>query len=431
MRVLEKYNQTTYASMGVVMIVGFLVNFWLVRYFIYDTTDDVLNEYRIDIEEYATDHDELHPLYFMGDKLTAVRAYETEDVPEGLNETIRDTLIYSHYEEEMVVYRKMDFAVLTLQHNYVVTLMLPAFEEDDLAAAVFVLVMMLGTLFLIFTTTTHKMVNRRIFQPFGAMLDVMRTYRLDDPVPVKLEDGDIDELSEMNRILTGMMTKIGQDYNEMKEFLEYTSHEMKTPLAVIQLKLEEMNQQELPDAYLAEQLGTIQTLLKRIICFNQSLLFMAKIRNNQYAETEHVVLNAHVTQFLQLYEELLAMRGIQVETELSEDFGIDIHPQLGERLIQNIMTNAFVHNRDGGMLTVHINSDRMVFSNSFTGTLPEGDLFEKYRHTSDKKESTGLGLAIVKSICQKHHLEVEYAVKDQVFILTVTRQTGRATEPKA
>ena len=313
MKLLTKYRLYSYASLLFIVIVGFVLDYYLFRYSIHQTTDDVLNEYRIDVENYVEANEELQSLYFIGDKLSAVRVLETPDCLEGIDETIRDTMVFSHYEKEMVVYRKLDFAVSSSSKHYLVTIMLPALEEHSLAVTIIVSLVMLVGLFILFTTLVDMAFAKKILQPFERILEVMRTYNIEERTKVKLSSGDIDEFRDLVTILDGMMLKINQGYDEMKEFLEYTSHELKTPLAVIQLKLEDLHQTKSDDEEVLATVSSIQTSLNRIVRFNRSLLFIAKIKNDQFNERKPENLNVTVANYLAVYEELLTVRHIKAE----------------------------------------------------------------------------------------------------------------------
>lgn len=306
MKLLKKYRFYTYTSVVFVVLVGFTINYYLFRYSIHRTTDDVLNEYRLDIEEYAALHGSLDGFNPMNNKLCQIR--EDVEIGSNLNEDIVDTLVYSHYEKEMVVYRKIDFLVQAQDEVYAIKLMLPTLEEDDLIETVIISLILFVVLFALFTTLIDRFFTVEILRPFTRILGVMQQYNIETRNDIQLKDGNIDEFRDLNIILTGMMTKINHGYDEMKEFLEHTSHEMKTPLAIIQLKLESLNQKSLEDEETLKYISSIQAELRRMIRFNRSLLFITKIKNNQFNEYRKMKLNDQITQFLGRYKELFRSR---------------------------------------------------------------------------------------------------------------------------
>ena len=420
MKLLKKYRFYTYTSLVFVVMVGFTLNYYLFRFSIHRTTDDVLNEYRLDIEEYVEKNGSLAGFNPMNNKLCQIK--DNVKVNNEMDEGIVDTLVYSHYEKEMVVYRKMDFQINTKGHNYDVMLMLPTLEEDDLIETVIISLVLFVLLFTLFTTLIDRFFTVKIQRPFSRILEVMRTYNIEAQTNIKLRDGgDIDEFRDLNLILTGMMTKINHGYDEMKEFLEHTSHEMKTPLAIIQLKLESLNQNNFKDEETLQSISSIQTELRRIIRFNRSLLFITKIKNNQFHDLQKMDLNAQITHFLDLYKELLMERDIEVQFEEKGTFMTNMHPILAEQLMQNIMSNALRYNYDHGYIQIDASDDCISVKNSFEAELPTGDLFEKYKRSSQDINSSGLGLAIVKNICEKNNLKVAYRIEGKNFIISIQK----------
>lgn len=419
MKLLKKYRFYTYTSLICVVIIGFSLNYYLFRYSIHRTTDDVLNEYRLDIEEFGKEKGSLEDFNVLQNKLITIHGNMKS--LKGIDENIFDTLVYSRYEGEMVVYRKLRFPLKTTEQNYMVELMLPTLEEDDLVGTVIISLTLFVVLFILFMSIIDRMFTANILYPFKKILEVMRSYNIEERTNIKLENGGIDEFRDLNEILMGMTTKINNGYDEMKEFLEHTSHEMKTPLAIIQLKLEVLNQSYYNNEEDIKTIASIQTALNRIIRFNKSLLFIAKIKNNQFNEGKLMDLNGLVHQFLTLYEELLDEQNIQVELKEESKFTIEMHPILAEQLIQNILSNAVKHNNKEGFIKIFINDSIIRISNSFEGKLPAGDLFEKYKRSSQAKDSSGLGLGIVKSICIKEKLTVEYTTVKNQFTLTLSK----------
>ena len=419
MKLLKKYRFYTYTSLVFVVMVGFTLNYYLFRFSIHRTTDDVLNEYRLDIEEYVEKHGSLVGFNPMNNKLCQIKDNVT--VNKEMDEEIVDTLVYSHYEKEMVVYRKLNFQINTKGHNYGIMLMLPTLEEDDLVETVIISLVLFVLLFTLFTTLIDRFFTVKIQRPFSRILEVMRTYNIEAQTNIKLRDGDIDEFRDLNLILTGMMTKINHGYDEMKEFLEHTSHEMKTPLAIIQLKLESLNQNNFKDEETLQSISSIQTELRRIIRFNRSLLFITKIKNNQFHDLQKMDLNAQITHFLDLYKELLMERDIEVQFEEKGTFMTNMHPILAEQLMQNIMSNALRYNYDHGYIQIDASDNCISVKNSFEAELPTGDLFEKYKRSSQDINSSGLGLAIVKNICEKNNLKVAYRIDGKNFIICIQK----------
>lgn len=420
MKLVAKYRKYKIGTMLLVVVTVFSAQYYLFRYSIHRTTDDVLNEYRIDLENYAKDHDTLEPYKSIDMRLSTLKLQAVPGVVDDIDETICDTLVFSHYENEMVVYRKIEFPIVTSESQYKVMMMLPTLEEHDLMGAVFISLSLIFILSILYSFIFDQIFIRKILNLFNQILDAMRIYKEEKRNTVELQDYGIDELDELNIILKEMMDKIDQDYSEMKDFLENTSHELQTPLSIIQLKLEALSQVDFKDEEILNNIMSIRSAASRINRFNRSLLLIAKINNNQFADTQSININSQISQFLNFYEEILSMRNIEIKYEYTEDFVAEMHPLIAEYFIQNIITNAVKHNYDGGKVIIGTSAKELRFKNSFRGKIPSGDLFDKYIH-SHNLGSNGLGMAILRSICDKCGLIISYTVENNYFQLIIKK----------
>lgn len=420
MKLLRKYRTYTYVSLAFVLIIGFLSNYHLFKHLHFRTADEVILEYHADIQEYADKHKTLSPLMTVNSKFGWIRQVDESFDLESIDTSIKDTLAYDYYQDESIIFRKMVFPVVTPEATYVVQLMLPTLEEDYFIVILLLSLLIFTILFFSFTTITDLLFTRKIFNPFHNILKLIKTYNIEKRTQLSLDKYDIDEFRELSCILTEMMNKINKGYYEMKEFLEFTSHELQTPLSVMQLKLETLSQKTVKDEEMLHDILSIQTSLRKVILFNRSILFIAKIRNGQYSERKVLNLRILFNNYTKLYEELLTMRNISVSIVSSVDCKASVHPVLAEHLVQNLLTNAIKHNFDGGRIDIASFKDRVVISNTFDGVVPKGDLFEKYNHSKEKCDSSGLGLAIVKTICMKSELDVVYRIEGNRFVITLS-----------
>ena len=422
MKLTKKFQYYTHAGLIIVLSLGFVLNYYLFRYSIHQATDDVLREFKQDVEEFAAENDTIKYIDVLETLMQLAQLDLSTEDRDRVDESIKDTLIYSIHECEMVVYRKLEFPVKTATEDYVVKIVLPALEEDDLANTVIISLIVLLTLFSLSTSMMAWIFGKKILPPFFRTLNVMKGYDIEERKEISLEKSNIDEFNEMNHILTNMIEKINTGYDEMKDFLEHTSHEIKTPLAIMQLKLESLNQKENLDEETIVNIASMQSALSRIIRFNHSLLLIAKIKNNQFLDVEPVKVNIFLKQFIQFYAELIDAREIRVNYHVDAEFIADMDPVLSEQLVQNVLTNAVKHNVNGGFIDIHTSADEIKVTNTFKGKLPEGNLFEKYNYSGENKDSTGLGLTIVKNICVNNHLQVHYKVENDLFSIIVSKK---------
>jgi hypothetical protein len=118
-------------------------------------------------------------------------------------------------------------------------------------------------------------------------------------------DSDILEFSEHITEITTLTEKVRSDYKTLKQFTEDVSHELQTPLAIIQAKVDTiMNGEELNDL-LFEQLSSIQKDIHRLKQLNKRLGLLSKIENKQFKNVKSCnltdVLRNRIENFSELF----------------------------------------------------------------------------------------------------------------------------------
>jgi signal transduction histidine kinase len=217
-----------------------------------------------------------------------------------------------------------------------------------------------------------------------------------------------------------MTERIRNDYLNLKEYTENASHEIQTPLAIINSKLElllqsgEMSEKQykaLVDAYEASI---------RLSKYNSTLILLAKIENKQFPESKLVSFEVILTNLLGNLEDLIKSKKLEVVTNFVPNTTIQMNPYLAEMLVVNLVKNAVRHNVKGGKLAVEIGQAYFQVSN--TGPeqpLDNNLLFQRFYKSSASPESLGLGLAIVEKICALYGFQVSYQFHEKMHCLRV------------
>lgn len=267
---------------------------------------------------------------------------------------------------------------------------------------------------------TLSLISQRLWRPFDKTLRIIEGFRLEDGTLPELPASDIREFNRLNNALQKLMGNSMTSYKTQKEFTENASHELQTPLAVFQSKLDLLLQR--PDIT-EEQAELIQALYdtsQRLAALNRNLLLLAKIDNNQYKLTENVCLNKVVDELLPL------LKTISGDITLRQDFRnaalmINANRTLLESLLNNLVVNAVRHNRRGGEINITIEDNRLTVSNtSDRQPLDGSQIFNRFYRPQGQSKGNGLGLAIVKAICSYHGWRIEYNYCEKKHCFTVT-----------
>jgi len=291
-------------------------------------------------------------------------------------------------------------------------------ETEDLLVWIMCLtagmiLLMLGILFL-----ANRLLLRRIWQPFYRTLEGIRAYNLSSRQLLPAEPTDIDEFRRLDEAARQMMGQIGRDYEMLKNFTENASHEMQTPLAIINSKLDLLIQDTRMREEHHQPVQAMYDAIGRLRQLNQSLLLLTKIENNQFAQTESLDLARLIEQKLLQLEDPLKARQLEVHRELS-GVRVAINSYLADILLNNLLINAIRHNRTAGQVDIRLEEHRLRISNS--GPAPSFDpktIFDRFVKGAHSG-GTGLGLAIVRQICDNCNFSVGYSYSGEMHTIEV------------
>ncbi len=296
----------------------------------------------------------------------------------------------------------------------------PAIDmEEDIVHGLVLQFVLIAAVLGVALVLVVRYLSGRLWRPFDATLQAMEGFRLEDGrLPVLTESG-VEEFDRLNAALGKLMSDSLDSYHTQREFTENASHELQTPLAVFQSKLDMLLQQP---GLTAEQAAIVQDLYRmcgRLSRLNRNLLLLAKMDNRQFGrETTDVV--AVVDELQSYFDNLTG------NLTLHRDFGVEkltvqANPALLESLVSNLVVNAIRHNRPDGSITIGLSADRLTVANTSDEAPLDGQLiFNRFYRPSERTAGNGLGLAIVKAVCDYHGWHVDYRYDDGQHCFTVT-----------
>jgi len=291
-------------------------------------------------------------------------------------------------------------------------------ETEDLLVVIMCLtagmiLLMLGILFL-----ANRLLLRRIWQPFYHTLEGIRAFNLSSRQLLPAESTDIDEFRRLDDAARQMTGQISRDYEMLKNFTENASHEMQTPLAIINSKLDLLIQDTRMREEHHQPVQAMYDAIGRLRQLNSSLLLLTKIENNQFAQTESLDLALLIEQKLAQLEDPLKARQLEVHRELI-GARVAINSYLADILLNNLLINAIRHNKPAGQVDIRLEEHRLRISNS--GPAPSFDpktIFDRFVKGSNSG-GTGLGLAIVRQICDNYNFSVGYSYSGEMHTIEV------------
>ena len=216
-----------------------------------------------------------------------------------------------------------------------------------------------------------------------------------------------------------MAARLKHDYKHLKTFTENASHELLTPIAVINSKLDTLIQTENFSEPQSKILNDLYSAVSRLNRLNQSLLLLVKIENRLVQDEQKLDLREIVEDMVIQFEEIFQDKGITVTCTLNEK-EIYASRYLIEILLSNLLSNAIRHNYKGGEIHIDLTAGNLIIKN--TGE-PDALLVEKIFtrfHKSSVSEGSGLGLTISREICENFSFKLDYQFQSPFHIFTIS-----------
>ena len=217
------------------------------------------------------------------------------------------------------------------------------------------------------------------------------------------------------------------------DFIANVSHEMKTPLSVMQNYGTLLQMPDLDEVKRIEYAKGVTEGSRRLADMMTNILKLNKLEKQQiYPKTEEYDLGEQLCECLLQFENVWEEKEIEIETEIAEDVRVSTDGELLSLVWNNLFSNAFKFTPEGGKVTLVLEATEqhaiVKVKDTGCGISKEvgAHIFEKFYQgdTSHAMQGNGLGLALVKRVIDILHGEitVESAIgKGSTFIVKFKR----------
>lgn len=221
---------------------------------------------------------------------------------------------------------------------------------------------------------------------------------------------DDHEFAQLIAVLNGMMERLQTSFQQAARFTADASHELKTPLAVMQATLHDSLRSGEPppvEALLAE--------VSRLKSITQSLLLLSQADAGKLPlQREPYDLSVELSGIAEDAEALCAGAGLNCEHAIAPGIEIEADRLMMRHVFRNLLSNAVKYNQPGGLVAMSLHRDgtHAVFTISNTGPgIPlemQPRLFERFFRVDHARhgEGTGLGLNIASELAKANGAEV-------------------------
>lgn len=285
-------------------------------------------------------------------------------------------------------------------------------SSKDLVMAIVLIQSIL--LLLLFTALViiNRQLSRTIWSPFYSIVDQLKKYRIDKDDNIKLPASSTYEFRDLSHAIDQLIEKNKSTYLSQKEFTENASHEIQTPLAILNSKIDLLMQTELTE-YQAELIGSIQNSSQRISKLNRSLILLAKIDNQQFGERESVDFTKIIDSLIDQLKESIEQHGLSIHFLQHDQVTLHANKVLIEILVSNLLINALRYAPLQSKVNIGIAQDKFYIENDGQAFKNASSIFNRFSKEDQSTFGTGLGLALVKQICLELYYSVEYTYTNE------------------
>ena len=226
----------------------------------------------------------------------------------------------------------------------------------------------------------------------------------------------------ISKKVTNIIVKpVNETLEKQKQFISDASHELKTPLAVIEANADVLENEIGENKWLTYIQNETDSMDKLI----NELLLLAKIENvNDVKDYEQFNLSEHVETITSMFESIAFEKQIKIVTKIKNEISINGNKQDIEHIVSTLLDNAIKHSEVEKDVEVELLEEKnniILQVKNFGEDIPkeqQDKIFERFyrvdksRNRSEKRY--GLGLAIAKATVEKYDGKIEVICKDGV-----------------
>ncbi|MEJ5169028.1 MAG: HAMP domain-containing sensor histidine kinase, partial [Arcobacteraceae bacterium] len=196
----------------------------------------------------------------------------------------------------------------------------------------------------------------------------------------------------------------------LDRFFNDAMHELKTPLGVISINLE----------MLEEKIGKTKEIqralngLKGLNTIYDDIEYLIKHKRVEYTK-ENLDFSLFLTQRIEFFDDVAVTKGIIFELGIENGIFINFNKIELQRVIDNTISNAIKYSHKNGKVIVNLENieNKIVFrvKDFGIGIKDKVAVFKRYIKEDSIKGGFGIGLSIVKAICDKNGVEIKLDTK--------------------
>ncbi len=283
---------------------------------------------------------------------------------------------------------------------------------DDIALGIFLFVLII---FLILLGLGYVLISRTI-KPLKLVLDEVQALRDGNDLSKRLNEPQTkDEFESLVVTLNEMLGNIERSVENIKQFSSDASHELKTPLTIIQGEIELTKNKSMSVEQLQEVISKIDKEQKKLQEIIQNFLLLSRLEKESMKDAK-TLLDMVMFESVESNLEALEKKGLELKLDIDEGLEVNFEHRYLLIVLNNLLSNAIKYTNEGTISLKAFNQNgqtQFMIEDSGIGIdkVHQGKIFERFfrvdKARSEFSQGVGLGLSIVKKICDRFNTTIE------------------------
>lgn len=218
----------------------------------------------------------------------------------------KDTIFYNSYydtlDAEIELYRELNSSILIEGNPYTYSARINLVEKEDLMKSIAILFLLIISLLLLGLFVITKRLSINLWKPFYETLNQIEKFEIDKSNHPKFTETNIEEFNRLNNSIEKLISKNTSIYHSQREFIENAAHELQTPLAVFQAKIDTLIQNADFTKEQYKMLSSLNDSVSRLNRLNKNLLLLSKMENDIYNEKQTINLNEAIGKHFDFFQ---------------------------------------------------------------------------------------------------------------------------------
>jgi signal transduction histidine kinase len=320
-------------------------------------------------------------------------------------------------EGDTIEYRILSYNFIVNKKNYLLEIgkSVDTIGETTVPLQNIAFVVLVGMILL--TIIADQLYSNYVLWPLGQIIRTKLVARkFPNFGPYKQVKTSTSDFQYLDISIHNMIETIESTFQKEREFISNASHELMTPISILQSKIENLFGRDDISDQVKGRLLEMQRILNRLKSITKTLLLISQIENDQFLKEDTIPFHELLQE---VYDEIsirLQDKDLDYKAEIPADWTLlKVNKFLLFNLFFNLINNAIKYNRPNGEIIISAAHQNGVFIVSISDTgigisqenLPY--IFNRFKKLKQslKQDSFGLGLPIVMSIANFHEVKIE------------------------